>query len=109
MVLPLWRSLYSLNLMLPKEDRKAMLLRIYNEDTPLMDHSKDRFNKRPSPTAESLVSGRASDTESQEAAAAEEQERVAVTMAREETSFHSDKDDEVDGGVAIEPPSKGAD
>ena len=44
MVLPLWRSLHSLNLMLPKEDRKAMLLRLYNEDTPLMDHSKDRFH-----------------------------------------------------------------
>ena len=29
--------------MLPKEERKAMLLRLYNEDTPLMDHSKDRF------------------------------------------------------------------
>ncbi|MCJ1390299.1 hypothetical protein MMC18_003157 [Xylographa bjoerkii] len=42
MVLPLWRSLNSLNLMLPKEDRKAMLLRLYNEDIPLMDHSKDR-------------------------------------------------------------------
>lgn len=44
MVLPLWRSLHSLNLMLPKEDRKAMLLRLYNDDSPLMDHSKDRFN-----------------------------------------------------------------
>ena len=43
MVLPLWRSLHSLNLMLPKEDRKAMLLRLFNEDTPLQDHSKDRF------------------------------------------------------------------
>ena len=45
MVLPLWRSLHSLNLMLPKEDRRAMLLRLFNEDTPLMDHSKDRFLK----------------------------------------------------------------
>lgn len=44
MVLPLWRSLHSLNLMLPKEERKAMLLRLYNEDTPLQDHSKDRFH-----------------------------------------------------------------
>ncbi len=43
MVLPLWRSLHSLNLMLGKEDRKAMLLRLYGEDTPLQDHSKDRF------------------------------------------------------------------
>lgn len=31
--------------MLPKEDRKAMLLRLYNDDSPLMDHSKDRFNR----------------------------------------------------------------
>lgn len=45
MVLPLWRSLHSLNLMLPKDDRKAMLLRLYNDDSPLMDHSKDRFRK----------------------------------------------------------------
>lgn len=44
-VLPLWRSLHSLNLMLPKEERKAMLLRLFDEDGPLMDHSKDRFNK----------------------------------------------------------------
>lgn len=43
LVLPLWRSLHSLNLMLPKEDRKAMLLRLYNDDSPLMDHSKDRY------------------------------------------------------------------
>ena len=43
LVLPLWRSLHSVNLMLPKEERKAMLLRLYNEDTPLQDHSKDRF------------------------------------------------------------------
>ena len=45
MVLPLWRSLHSLNLMLPKEDRRAMLVRLFGEDTPLQDHSKERFNK----------------------------------------------------------------
>ena len=45
MVLPLWRSMHSLNLMLPKEDRRAMLLRLYGEDTPLQDHSKDRFDR----------------------------------------------------------------
>lgn len=47
LVLPLWRSLHSLNLMLPKEDRKAMLLRLYNDDTPLKDSSKERFNSKP--------------------------------------------------------------
>jgi multisite-specific tRNA:(cytosine-C5)-methyltransferase len=45
-VLPLWRSISSLNLMLPKEERKAMLLRLYNDDSPLIDHNKDR-NMKP--------------------------------------------------------------
>jgi multisite-specific tRNA:(cytosine-C5)-methyltransferase len=46
MVLPLWRSLFSINLMLPKEDRKAMLLRLYNDTTPLIDNSgKNQRNK----------------------------------------------------------------
>ncbi|KAI9764926.1 MAG: hypothetical protein M1840_007951 [Geoglossum simile] len=42
MTLPLWRSLHSLNLMLPKEERKAMLLRLYDDDSPIEDSSKDR-------------------------------------------------------------------
>ncbi|OQD78711.1 hypothetical protein PENDEC_c001G01216 [Penicillium decumbens] len=37
MVLPLWRSLHSLNLMLPKEERRAMLLRIFNDSSPLIN------------------------------------------------------------------------
>jgi multisite-specific tRNA:(cytosine-C5)-methyltransferase len=40
MVMPLWRSMHSLNLMLAKEDRTAMLLRIYNDNTPLVNNSK---------------------------------------------------------------------
>lgn len=43
LVLPLWRSLHSLNLMLAKDERKAMLLRLFNDDTPLTDRSKDRL------------------------------------------------------------------
>ncbi|KAF7717147.1 Uncharacterized protein PECH_003995 [Penicillium ucsense] len=39
MVLPLWRSLHSINLMLPKEDRRAMLLRIFNDSTPVNNHN----------------------------------------------------------------------
>ncbi|KJX94378.1 methyltransferase ncl1 like protein [Zymoseptoria brevis] len=39
LTLPLWRSKASLNLMLPKEDRRAMLLRIYNEEVELINHS----------------------------------------------------------------------
>ncbi|KAK4938759.1 tRNA (cytosine-5-)-methyltransferase ncl1 [Elasticomyces elasticus] len=40
MVFPLWKSIQSLNLMLPKEERKAMLLRLYDDDTPLVNLSK---------------------------------------------------------------------
>lgn len=35
--------------MLPKEDRKAMLLRLFNDDSPLTDHSKDRFLRDTNP------------------------------------------------------------
>jgi multisite-specific tRNA:(cytosine-C5)-methyltransferase len=45
MVLPLWRSLHSLNLMLAKEDRTAMLLRIFNDTTPLI-HNQNLSKKR---------------------------------------------------------------
>lgn len=41
MVFPLWKSVHSLNLMLPKEERKAMLLRLFNDDTPLVNTSKN--------------------------------------------------------------------
>ncbi|KIW66127.1 hypothetical protein PV04_08330 [Phialophora macrospora] len=40
MVFPLWKSIQSLNLMLPKEERRAMLLRLFNEETPLVNMSK---------------------------------------------------------------------
>ena len=47
MALPLWKSFHSLNLMLPKEDRAAMLLRIFNDTTPLVNNSlKDSKAKK---------------------------------------------------------------
>lgn len=47
MVFPLWKSIHSLNLMMPKEDRKAMLLRLFNDDTPLqnMNQTKKEENR----------------------------------------------------------------
>lgn len=47
MVLPLWKSIQSLNLMLPKEERKAMLLRLFNDDTPLVNLSKGWVSQNP--------------------------------------------------------------
>lgn len=48
MVLPLWRSRHSLNLMLPKEERKAMLLRLFDDDTPLINTTYKREMERAS-------------------------------------------------------------
>lgn len=42
MALPLWKSFQSLNLMLPKEDRAAMLLRIFNDTTPLINSTLNK-------------------------------------------------------------------
>lgn len=36
--------MHSLNLMLPKEDRKALLLRLFNDDTPLVNLSLRHAN-----------------------------------------------------------------
>jgi hypothetical protein len=44
MVFPLWKSLHSVNLMLPKEDRKALLLRLFNDDTPLVNLTQKQKN-----------------------------------------------------------------
>ena len=93
MVLPLWRSLYSLNLMLPKEDRKAMLLRLFNDDSPLEDHSKDRFKK-----GANLPSDEISDAEIEADAAAERDQRMVVEQAADD-----DDEDLEEGGVAINP------
>jgi multisite-specific tRNA:(cytosine-C5)-methyltransferase len=48
MVLPLWRSLHSINLMLPKEDRRALLLRLFNDTTPLVNANHNQQAARAS-------------------------------------------------------------
>ncbi|KAF1997342.1 cytosine-5--methyltransferase NCL1 [Amniculicola lignicola CBS 123094] len=46
MVLPIWRHPGSLNLMVAKDDRKAMLLRLYNELEPVIkDHVAEKMRK----------------------------------------------------------------
>jgi multisite-specific tRNA:(cytosine-C5)-methyltransferase len=61
--------------MLPKEDRKAMLLRLYNDDSPLMDHSKDRFNVKPN--QEQIGFG--TEAEQQVAESVDEQNGILIT------------------------------
>lgn len=87
MVLPLWRSLHSLNLMLPKEDRRAMLLRLYNDDSPLLDSSKDRFHNQRN--------GDATDTAAMD-------EKSAVDEGDEVDSAAPDRPEDGEGDVGMD-------
>lgn len=61
-VLPLWRSMHSLNLMLAKEDRSAMLLRIFNDTTPLINNHNVSKNKAKTETSAAPPTNKAHET-----------------------------------------------
>lgn len=48
----MWKSLHSLNLMLPKEERKALLLRLFNDETPLININQKQGMTEPKPNGE---------------------------------------------------------
>jgi multisite-specific tRNA:(cytosine-C5)-methyltransferase len=49
MVFPLWKSIQSLNLMLPKEERKALLLRLFNDGSDLVNLQQHPGGRKPEP------------------------------------------------------------
>lgn len=57
MVMPLWRSVASINIMLSKEDRRALLLRVYNDDEDLIDHSDEKKRDEAKARLESNTTG----------------------------------------------------
>ncbi|KEY74202.1 hypothetical protein S7711_00359 [Stachybotrys chartarum IBT 7711] len=57
MALPLWKSIHSLNLMLPKEDRAAMLLRVFDDTSPLINMPLQKHKKPQPPVQEASVDG----------------------------------------------------
>ncbi|RCI13800.1 hypothetical protein L249_8021 [Ophiocordyceps polyrhachis-furcata BCC 54312] len=65
MALPLWKSIQSLNLMLPKEDRAAMLLRVFNDTTPLINTTlqKQKQQKKKKEEEEKAEEEKAEDEE----------------------------------------------
>lgn len=86
--LPLWRSIASLNLMLPKEDRRAMLLRIYNEDVELINHSDPKSkgykgSQRAEGDAKELEQKIAEDAENDDGAGAEDTAEIAAVIPEE--------------------------
>lgn len=52
LVMPLWRGVSSVNLMLPKEERKAMLLRMFDDDSKLIDQNVELQERRERVKAE---------------------------------------------------------
>jgi multisite-specific tRNA:(cytosine-C5)-methyltransferase len=112
MALPLWKSFQSLNLMLPKEDRSAMLLRIYNDTTPLINMGIQKDNK-PQEKVKEEGDGAAQekDAEMKDAAEVKEEEDgaagvgggadVEVVDAPAPEAEAKTEADEEDGGVAL--------
>lgn len=105
LTLPLWRSRASVNLMLPKEDRRAMLLRIYNEDVELINHSDPKQNggkdfkgeaqsEQEKKKEEAEVQQEPQGSVSGQADAEEVQERIKKA--------DDEDDDEAMGGVAVD-------
>lgn len=82
MALPLWKSFHSLNLMLPKEDRSAMLLRIYNDTTPLVNTMmKDKIASQISTKVDAEANGEGEKTNAEEEADAVANEDIKMTDA----------------------------
>lgn len=102
MVLPLWRSMSSLNLMLPKEERKAMLLRLYNDDSPLIDHSKERFNKPKEDTGPSTPQSTPESKPAENGAAPISEDTTEPASMNDPTDKVDDEMDEaVEGGAPV--------
>ncbi|GAB1318776.1 tRNA (cytosine-5-)-methyltransferase ncl1 [Madurella fahalii] len=89
MALPLWKSFQSLNLMLPKEDRSAMLLRIYNDTTPLinMGIQKDKDKDKDKPKE-----GEAKDEEMKDAEVQQEETGAADVEVPDAPTPEGDKE-----------------
>lgn len=99
MVLPLWKSFHSLNLMLPKEDRAAMLLRIFNDTEPVVNRTLKETKKLEA----EKEGGGAKAEESAPAPAAEEGAKVEAAAdgeaAKEDTEM---KDGDAEGTTTAE-------
>jgi multisite-specific tRNA:(cytosine-C5)-methyltransferase len=107
MALPLWKSFQSLNLMLPKEDRSAMLLRIYNDTTPLINMGIQRDgSKGEKKTEEGAGEG---DAEMKDAVAAATEDAAAATEeVQEEADVAAPADVDVADAPAPAPEAEAA-
>lgn len=94
MVLPLWRSLYSLNLMLPKEERRALLIRIFNEDVPLVNTTQKRDAAADASSPEEEAAAVETPLEEQELAVPESVAEAEDAALRRENAAIGDEEQE---------------
>jgi len=103
MVFPLWKSIHSLNLMMPKEDRKAMLLRLFNDDSPLQNMNQNKKSEpasRPeAPAAVPEAPATAGDEDGDIKMNTRNTSSPEPVPAAEKTAASEDEDD---GGVTLE-------
>jgi multisite-specific tRNA:(cytosine-C5)-methyltransferase len=110
MVFPLWKSIQSLNLMLPKEERKALLLRLFNDNTELVNMSKGWVGKQGT-DKDQQADGQPKDADVKDTAASEatltavkeggSPEAVVVEAGVQVENHKPSDDDDEDGGVII--------
>lgn len=86
--------------MLPKEERKAMLLRLFNDETELVDHAKDRERLAAEKRAEKAESD----------AMDEDVKKEVKTEPEEENKTEVQSEGAKEGGVSlpVEMPTNGA-
>lgn len=108
MVFPLWKSVQSLNLMLPKEERRAMLLRLFNDDTPLVNLSKGWTGNKGGGSAGDAATSKPTEDAEVEATArrvrnssSPEPEAEAVFENGEAEGGDAHMSDDEDGGVQL--------
>ncbi|KAF4980776.1 hypothetical protein FZEAL_3290 [Fusarium zealandicum] len=85
MALPLWKSIHSLNLMLPKEDRSAMLLRIFNDTSPLINITLEKQRN----DQKSVEGTKAAEARAAEAAGEEQAAEVEEVPAADEPAVEA--------------------
>ena len=105
MVFPLWKSVQSLNLMLPKEERSAMLLRLFNDDSPLLNQNlkpnPNQVKKENTSNPEPQPVLRRNSSSPERSNAKEERNRRNSSSPEPEIHDAAGSEDE-DGGVKLE-------
>ncbi|KAF3491240.1 methyltransferase [Arthroderma uncinatum] len=124
MVFPLWRSAYSVNLMLPKEERRAVLLRLFDDDTPLVNSTQKReaaakakeeinvadYDSEPEANGNANGNDETEDIEAEAEAEADTAVDTAGEDAGEDPRIieeeEEEEEEEVDNGQLFQPESR---